>query len=319
MPARHEDCPRCGHDDHHRPRPDRVERAAGHRYRVDDPFEFTGVPGVDARLASFPLAVFRPESRPARETPVVVGLNGMAAPFGRLGPLVPALLDLGIACVLVETPFAGERSLARRPGDIVAEVRALVGRGVPIATRLVLRLFQAVARDLGTALRLVEERYGMTDGRHALFGVSLGTLLCSYAFTRDGTGRRLLGTIGHADIALFARSYLPPLPPVQLGMLGQSEGPEGAFMRLLSDLAAGEGEAREANPMSYVDRVGEDRSVRFLVGDADPVVRPADAVACARRFPDGDCRVVPGLGHGGEGFEGHARDFLRAHLGDWAG
>lgn len=292
---------------------------AGHRYRIDDPFDFTGVPAVDARLASFPLAVFRPESRPARETPVVLALNGMSAPFGRLGPLVPALLDLGIACVLVETPFAGERSLTRRPGDILAEVHALVGRKVPITTRLVLRLFQAVARDIGTALRLVEGRYGMTDGRHALFGVSLGTLLCSYAFTRDGTGRRLLGTIGHADLALFARSYLPPLSPVQLRMLGQSAGPEGAFLALLSELASGEGEAREANPMTYVDRVGDDRCVRFLVGGADPVVRPADAVTCARRFPDGDCRVVPGLGHGGHGFEAHARDFLRAQLGDWAG
>ncbi len=44
-----------------------------------------------------------------------------------------------------------------------------------------------------------------------------------------------------------------------------------------------------------------------------------DAIACARRFPDGDCRVVPGLGHGGEGFQEYAHEFLRAQLGDWAG
>src|SRR4051812_41453251 len=167
---------------------------AGHRYRIADHFAFTGVPAVDDRLSSFPLAVFRPESRPARESPVVVGLNGMAAPFGLLAPLVPTLLDLGIACVLVETPFAGERSLVHRPGDIVAEGRALAGRKVPITTRLVLRLFRAVARDISTAMRLVEERHGFMDGRHALFGVSLGTLLCSYAFIRDGLGSRLLGT-----------------------------------------------------------------------------------------------------------------------------
>ena len=62
--------------------------------------------------------------------------------------------------------------------------------------------------------------------------------------------------------------------------------------------------------MGYADRVGPDRRARFLVGGADPVVRPADAVACVRRFPDGGCYVVPGLGHGDDGFQDHVRSFL---------
>ncbi len=49
------------------------------------------------------------------------------------------------------------------------------------------------------------------------------------------------------------------------------------------------------------------------------VVHELGHVACAGRFPDGGCRVVPGLGHGGDGFIEHARDFLDAELGDWAG
>jgi hypothetical protein len=53
---------------------------------------------------------------------------------------------------------------------------------------------------------------------------------------------------------------------------------------------------------------------------ANCLVRPADAVACAGRFPDGECYVVPGLGHGddtGPGFEHHVRYFLGTQLGDW--
>ena len=57
-------------------------------------------------------------------------------------------------------------------------------------------------------------RQALGDGRVALFGVSLGCLLASFAFARDGVGQRLLGAIGHADLNLFARSYAPPLTPL---------------------------------------------------------------------------------------------------------
>jgi len=310
--------------------PDPIELGGrpGHRYAVADPFPFTGVPAVDVRLSSYAVAVFRPEHRPARETPVVVALNGMAAPYHWLGFLGPTLLDMGIACVLFETPLAGDRSVVRAgKGDIVQELMGFVEHRVPISAALVVSLFHAVAKDYATVLRLVEDRYGLTDPRRALFGVSLGTLRSSFAFLRDGIGTRLLGTIGHADLPRFVRSYTPPsvqfLSAMPLGLLGRVAGARAtaglAFLRVLDELARGRGHAHTINPMGYADRIGEGRRVRLLVGERDPVVRRADAIACAGRFPDGECYVVPGLGHGDDGFQEHVRFFLGTQLGDWAG
>jgi pimeloyl-ACP methyl ester carboxylesterase len=309
------------------PEPIRLEGRPGDRYWINAPYEFTGVPAVDERLSGYPVAVFRPPGRPAPETPVVVGLNGMAAPYQWLGFIVPTLLDLGIACVLFETPFAGERSLVRGySGDILRELEGFLEHRVPITAAVVLRLVQGVAEDFGTVLRLVEDRYGLTDTRRALFGVSLGTLLSAFAFLRDGIGDRLLGTIGHADLRRFALSYTPPshrlLSNIPAGILSRFAGPKVtaglAFLRVLNELATGRGHAHAINPMTYLDRIGEGRRVRFLVGQDDPVVKPADAVECARRFPDGECIVVPGLGHGDDRFAEHVRDFLIVQLGDWS-
>jgi hypothetical protein len=310
------------------PDPIVLEGRSGCRYWVDDPFEFTGVREVDQRLSGYPVAVFQPPGRPPGETPVVVGLQGMAAPYQWNGFIVPTLLDLGIACVLFDTPAAGERSVLRRhDGDIVAEVQAFVERGVPVTATLVLRLFQAVARDFGTVLRLAGERHGLTHPRRALFGVSLGVLLSAFAFLREGVGQHLLGAIGHANLPRFARSYTTTcrrvLASLAVPLVGRIGGPKVAaglsFLRVLNELTSQGELALAINPMSYADRAGPARRVRFLVGDADPLVRTADAVECARRFPDGACYVVPGLGHGGDGFMDHVRYFLATQLGDWKG
>jgi hypothetical protein len=184
-----------------------LEDRPGLRDWVSDPVAFTGIPAIDQRLSGYPVAVFQPRGRPADQTPVLIGLQGLAAPYRWNGFIVPTLLDLGIACVLFETPAAGECSLLRRhDGDIRAEVQGLVEHRVPVTARLVLRLFDAVARDDGTVLRLIEQRHGLTDGRRILFGVSLGTLLAAFAVMRDGIGQRLLGAIGPADLRRFARS-----------------------------------------------------------------------------------------------------------------
>src|SRR5262249_58302287 len=71
------------------------------------------------------------------------------------------------------------------------------------------RILEAVARDIQPVLGLAGDRHGLRDSRRALFGVSLGALLTSFAFLRDGTGERLLAAIGHADLPRFARSYTP--------------------------------------------------------------------------------------------------------------
>jgi hypothetical protein len=187
---------------------------------------------------------------------------------------------------------------------------------------------EVMARDLGTVRYLLSERHGLRDPRVALFGVSLGALLCSFAFLRDGLGERLLCAIGHSDLMRFARSYAPAVTPLLLSapvrlvsrlaylfnapwMSATTE-----FLTLLTALMADSPHVRAANPMTYIDRAGA-RKVRFLVGGLDPRVRADDAKAVARRFPDGACYVVPALAHGGAGFEDHVRYYLATQLGDW--
>jgi hypothetical protein len=314
------------------PEPITLEGRVGHRYWVYHPFTFIGHPIVDQRLSGYPVAVFLPRGRKPEETPLVIGLQGMAVPFQWNGFLVPTLLDMGIGCALFDTPLAGERSLARNHlGDVISEVAALMEYEVSVGPPLFPRIMKAVARDFGTVLGIVQEHHGIGSDRLALFGVSLGTLLSSFAFMRDGIGQRLLGTIGHANLPRFARSYSPvftrwfgALPARAITrffslLTGQNWfNARVDFLVLLSELCAEGKHCRTANPMAFKTRVGPDRRVRFLVGGADSLVRVDDAIACAKQFPDGECYVVPGMGHGDESFIGHVRYYLGTQLGDWA-
>jgi pimeloyl-ACP methyl ester carboxylesterase len=315
----------------HGPDPIELDGRRGQRYWVYHPAVLTGDASVDEQLAGYPVAVFGPPGRSPERTPLVLGLQGMAAPYQWNGFLLPTLLDRGIAVALFDVPLAGERSLARAyNGDVLTELAPLIERRVAIRASLVPALMDVVARDCGTVLGLAAERHGLTDGRLALFGVSLGTLLLAYTFLRDGRGERLLGAIGHADLRMFARSYQPRLTPllacapVQFlgGVAAKLGGPKPAaglaFLRVLRELSRGSEAEQRANPMRFIDEASPGRRVRFLIGAADPLVRPEDAQACARRFPDGACYVVPGLGHGGDGFVEHARYFVATQLGDWA-
>jgi hypothetical protein len=203
---------------------------------------------------------------------------------------------------------------------------------VPIRTALVTLLMEAVAQDFQTVIALLRERHGLWSRRLALFGVSLGTLLSSFAFMRDGVGVRLLGALGHADLPRFARSYAPYFTPVIASLPGRLLGRLAAlwfgapvraaveFLTVLREL--GKHRLNSANPMNYADRVGPDRRVRFLVGKEDKQVRPEDAIACASQFHDGECYVVPGLDHGeaastGPSFVEHVRYYVGTQLGDW--
>ena len=239
-----------------------LEGRTGYRYWLSSPFRFTGDPLADERLSAYPVAVFQPQARPAHDTPVVVGLQGMAAPYQWNAFLVPTLLDMGMACVLFDTPLAGERSLARRhDGDVLAELLPLVERGVILRSGLFPLLMEAVARDMQTVLGLVRERHGLAGDRVALFGVSLGVLLASFAFTRDGVGARLLGALGHADLCRFAHSYAPrctalaaSLPGRLLGRLAAlGFGPKARvavdFLAVLRDLGGGHANILGADPM----------------------------------------------------------------------
>jgi hypothetical protein len=100
--------------------------------------------------------------------------------------------------------------------------------------------------------------------------------------------------------------------------IGCSPDARLAFLEMLHDLIGGRGAAAAVNPMNYADRIGPGRRVRFLVGEADPLVKPADARLCAGRFPEGECYVVPDLAHGGDGFSKYVSYFVATQLDDWA-
>lgn len=316
------------------PEPITLEGREGIRYWINDHYPFTGNAQVDASLSTFPVALFQPPGRPPEETPIVIGLQGMCVPYTWNAFIIPTLMDMGIATVLMETPFAGERSLIRnQQADLVSEIIPLLDFDLSIKSGLLKTMMRGVARDLRTVLGLLESRHGLRDDRRAFFGVSLGTLLSSFAFIRDGLGLRLLGTIGHSDLRRFALSYQPYFSPLLLSLPGRLIGRLGSllfgravsanleFLNLLDELGTGTGQCISANPMTFAERVGPDRRVRFLVGDADPVVRVYDAIECANKFSDGDCYVVPGLAHGtsveGPTFIEHVRYYLGTQLGDW--
>lgn len=309
---------------------------SGDRYWFYEPFPYTGVDEVDERLSGFPVAVFLPKHRPRQETPLVVGLQGMCAPYGWNAFIVPTLIEMGIAVALFDPPLAGERSLVRTSTTLVQnEIKPLIDRGIPFDTALFLSIFRTTARDIAKIREFCGDRYGLTDSRLALFGVSMGVLLSAYAFTANSLGDRLLGTIGHANLPSFAkswgRSFLPELAASPLGGLAETLlqrlqpdlTPVVKLLRLTKNLKYQDEYAWDCNPMNYLEQVQPHRRVRFLIGANDSIVNIKDARACAQKFPDGACYVVPGMGHGtrqwGASFVDHVRYFLVTQLGDWRG
>ncbi|MBD2626326.1 alpha/beta hydrolase [Trichormus variabilis] len=309
------------------------EGVKGDRYWFHKPYSYTGVADIDERLSGFPVAVFLPSHRPVQDTPLIIGLQGMCAPYSWNNFIVPTLTQMGIAVALFDTPFAGERSLVRTSTAVVEnEIKPLVDRGIPFNTELLSKIFQQTAADITSINQFCCERYGL-NSRLGLFGVSMGVLFSSYAFTAHGIGERLLGTIGHANLQAFASSWgysiLPDLAASGLGTLAANIlarvqpqiKPVVQMLKLAKDLKYPDKYAQMCNPMTYVEQVQSPRRVRFLVGANDPIVNVKNAQACARCFPDGDCYVVPGLGHGnrkwGLTFVDHVRYFLGTQLGDW--
>ncbi|BAY25692.1 hypothetical protein NIES2100_54980 [Calothrix sp. NIES-2100] len=306
----------------------------GDRYWFDEPYPYTGINEVDERLSGFPVAVFLPQNRPPQDTPLVIGLQGMSAPYGWNAFLVPTLTQMGIAVALFDTPLAGERSLVRTFTAVVQnEIQPLINQGIAFDTALLLSIFRNTASNIASIRNFCSDRYGLSDSRLALFGVSMGVLLSGYAFTAQGLGDRLLGAIGHTNLQSFANSWgyglLPDLAASPLGGLTAAVlqrvqpdlQPVVKLLQLAKNLKYHDEYAWDCNPMNYVDQVQLPRRVRFLVGANDPIVRIRDTRACAQKFPDGACYVVPGMGHGtrqwGPGFVDHVRYFLTTQLGDW--
>ncbi|MBD2663950.1 hypothetical protein B6N60_05052 [Richelia sinica FACHB-800] len=306
----------------------------GHRYWFYHPFSYTGMAEIDDKLSGFPVAIFLPSHRPASGIPLVIGLQGMCAPYGWNAFIISTLTQMGIAVALFDTPFAGERSLVRTFTALVQqEIKPLVEQGIAFDTELLFTLFSRIAIDINTVHQFCAEKYGISLHHLALFGVSMGVLESAYAFTANSLGERLLGVIGHADIKSFAKSWghllLPDLAASPLGRIAESTvlrlQPElnalFQILKLTKHLKSLDEYANLCNPMTYIDRVKLPRRARFLVGANDPLVNTQDARICAENFPDGDCYVVPGLGHGtrqwGPDFVQHVRYFLQTQLGDW--
>nr|WP_041233716.1 hypothetical protein [Cylindrospermum stagnale] len=301
----------------------------GDRYWFHESDYFTGASDVDERLSGFPVSVFLPQNRPAQDTPLVIGLQGMCAPYSWNAFIVPTLTQMGIAVALFDTPLAGERSLVRTFTAVAEkEIKPLVDRGIPFDSKLMLCIFRRTAADIARVQEFCCKRYGLSD-RLAMFGVSLGVLQAAYAFTANGLGARLLGVIGHANLQSFAKSWgywmLPDLAASPLGGLVERVQPElkpiVKILQLAKNLKYPDENALACNPMTYIEGVKPSRRVRFLVGANDPIVSIRDVQACAQSFPDGECYVVPGLGHGnrkwGPTFVDHVRYFLGTQLGDW--
>ena len=157
------------------PDPIHLEGRTGSRYWVHHDYEFTGNAEVDARLSGYPVAVFQPVGRMASDTPIVISLQGIAAPYQLNSFIIPTLLDMGICCVLFDAPLGGERSLTRTfKGDSLIEAQAFRKHGVPLSTGLVLAMMDAVGRDFATIIRLIQERHGLVNDRIALLGFVVG-------------------------------------------------------------------------------------------------------------------------------------------------
>lgn len=312
------------------------EGVTGDRYWFYEHYPYTGVADIDERLSGFPVAVFLPRHRPREHTPLVIGLQGMCAPYGWNAFIVPTLTQMGIAVALFDTPLAGERSLVRTFTSMVdKEIKPLLERGIPFDTAMLLSIFRSTANNIARVKEFCSHKYGLCDSRVALFGVSMGVLFSSYAFTANGIGERLLGTIGHGDLKSFAKSwgysFLPDIAASPLGTIAESIfkcfqpdlQPMVKILQLAKKLKYEDEYALECNPMSYVESVKLPRRVRFLIGANDPIVSVKHTRACAQKFPDGGFYVVPGMGHGtrqwGPDFVQHVRYFLVTQLGDWRG
>lgn len=327
-------------------RPVRVGGLPATRYRLRRDHPFTGDADLDRAFSTFD-AVVLPPADGRSGAPAVTLLNGITKGMDRSVPAARVLAEKGIGAVLFDTPLGG----ARRPGagghpgpDLVEIGRRGVTLDVPFAQRM----FDGVAGDFPALLALAADEHGLgKDGRAALFGVSFGCLLSSYAFGRDGVGDRLLGAIGHPDlpamanglVAGFARfSGLPdaviasglrlgPLADAAARRMGGDQA-VGAlrFARLLDTLGRGGRALDTLDPVRFADRVSADRPVAFLAGAEDPVAPPAAVRTAASAYRQSRVEVLPGLGHGwypgarpsgAQSFEASCGAFLVRQLADW--
>lgn len=315
--------------------------ATGTRYVLRRDVQAAGHESTDAALSTFDAVILLPVGRDPAATPVVTLLNGITRGLDRTLAAGAHLAAHGVASVCFDTPLGGRRTLAPALRDNLA---ALATSGVALDLPFAHRLFDVVADDLSAVLAFAAERHGLAEGtapggRLALFGISFGCLLSAHAFGRDARGQRLLGAIGHPDVAAMARglsqtfAQFSGVPPavlaggLRLGPLAEAaarryggEAAVGALRlaRLLDALTRGGG----PDPLAFASGVVPERTVAFLAGEADPVAPPAAIRASAARYATHAVETVPRLGHGwypqgGGAFQSDLNAFLVRRLADW--
>ena len=295
----------------------RVDGLGATRYRLRRDHPFTGDEDLDRALSTFDALVIPPEDGRSGAGAVTL-LNGITKPLASSVPAARVLARAGVSAVLLDTPLGGTRRPGGEgpPGAALAEIAR---RGVDLDVRLVARMFDGVAGDLAAVLGLAEEEHGLGgDGRAALFGVSFGCLLSSFAFGRDGLGAQLIGAIGHPGLPGMARGLVDtftqfsgvpaavvagglrmgPLAEVAARRMG-GEAAVGAlrFAQLLARLGRGGRALEGLDPLGFASGV-DDRPVAFLAGEVDPVAPPEAVRRAAGAFARSTVAVLPGLGHG---------------------
>lgn len=306
------------------------EGCRGERWWIDPPGrKIFNMENVDRTVSPFPLAVFAPASAQST-TPVIVCIQGLSAPYGWNAFLIPTILSMGLVAVLIEAPLAAERSPARDfTAHVGIDMDALASLGVTIGPNILRILMQTMSSDIATAMASLRELRGLGNGPIGLFGVSMGSLYASHAFTFGGIGNRLLGCIGHSDLQAFSSSFANPsilraaavvnmapgVTDIATSVLGKQIGGMLRMSGILHEAATGS--MNDINPVHHAHVVSSDRRVRFLVGDKDPLVNHEDAHRCAAAYADGAAYTVPGMGHGGGAFVEHVRNYVYTQLYDW--
>lgn len=323
----------------------RVAGLPATRYRLRRDHPYTGDEHVDQAFATFE-AIVLPPADGRTGAPAVTLLNGITKGMDRSVPAARALAERGLGAVLMDTPLGGTRrpGTGQHPGLDVADIAR---RGIDLDVPFARRMFEGVAADLSALFDVAAAEHGLgADGRRALFGVSFGCLLSSFAFGRDGLGERLFGAIGHPDLPAMARGLVStfarfsglPEAAVTGGLLlgpladaaARRFGGEQAvgalrFARLLDTLGRGGRALDGLDPIRFAGEI-DGRPVAFLAGERDPVAPPSDVRAAAAAYGAASVEVLPALGHGwypgarpagAPSFETACGQWLVRHLADW--
>ena len=181
------------------------------------------------------------------------------------------------------------------------------------------------------SLRLVEERPRPERQPASSVRRQPGTLLASFAFMRDGIASRLLGTIGHADLGLFARSYTPrfaPLlanPPVRAAarlfsrLTGRKQAEASVkFLSILRKLCGRTEHLPQCQPDDLPRASRARKASSFPGGRKGPGGPIAGCERCASRFPDGESVCASPISPtAATRSSDTCRTFLGTQLGDW--